>query len=318
MAPPLLHSYLSRSFWFPAPLSHPHSNAAPPTNANHAHNRGQGELEEGEPTGRFIVLQQRGRIRRRSGRGFSTHKDLRGGSDRAAQVSEIKMVDVESSFAVGALNARVLVLGDAGVGKTSLVHRVCTGDILARSRWTVGCDVSAMAHRSPSSSRRVATVDFWDVGGSATYAAGRPLFLRALLAPSAADADVAQPLDAVLLVCDRTNPKSYHNLRRWRSEVASIAPGAAPGGADAVPWLIVFNKSEGSSTSALPDARRDHGIDAVAASATDATLPIPARFGTFLDAALAARSARLRGGHGRSAWRPGSPLQQRRRPHLTN
>jgi len=34
---------------------------------------------------------------------------------------------------------KVLLLGDTGVGKTSLVHLLCNGKVLANPQWTVGC-----------------------------------------------------------------------------------------------------------------------------------------------------------------------------------
>uniref|UniRef100_A0A6Q2Z6E1 RABL3 n=1 Tax=Esox lucius TaxID=8010 RepID=A0A6Q2Z6E1_ESOLU len=36
---------------------------------------------------------------------------------------------------------KVLVLGDSGVGKSSLVHLLCQNQVLGNPSWTVGCSV---------------------------------------------------------------------------------------------------------------------------------------------------------------------------------
>lgn len=36
---------------------------------------------------------------------------------------------------------KILVVGDSGVGKTSLVHLICHQEVLKRPNWTIGCSV---------------------------------------------------------------------------------------------------------------------------------------------------------------------------------
>ena len=45
---------------------------------------------------------------------------------------------------------RILVLGDSGVGKTSLVELLCSGTELRKPRSTVGCAIHMKIHESPS------------------------------------------------------------------------------------------------------------------------------------------------------------------------
>lgn len=45
---------------------------------------------------------------------------------------------------------RILVLGDSGVGKTSLVELVCSGTELRKPRSTVGCTIHMKIHESRS------------------------------------------------------------------------------------------------------------------------------------------------------------------------
>jgi len=43
---------------------------------------------------------------------------------------------------------RLLVLGDSGVGKTSLMELLCTGQELRKPRSTVGCAIHMKIHES--------------------------------------------------------------------------------------------------------------------------------------------------------------------------
>ena len=45
---------------------------------------------------------------------------------------------------------RILVLGDSGVGKTSLVELICSGTELRKPRSTVGCTIHMKIHESRS------------------------------------------------------------------------------------------------------------------------------------------------------------------------
>lgn len=89
---------------------------------------------------------------------------------------------------------RILVVGDSGVGKTSLVHLFCEGHPPARPpTWTAGCNISVMLHEykgSDLSDGRCATgsssgvqlrkffVEFWDVSGHKKFSSSRRVFFN--------------------------------------------------------------------------------------------------------------------------------------------
>ena len=129
--------------------------------------------------------------------------------------------------------ARILVLGDSGVGKTSLVnaiaaaaagltnphpsHDTATSPSSASSSssssavsWTVGCACVTVllptVSSSPSTS--LSFVELFDVGGHRKYSGSRSMFYRGV--------------DALLLVFDLTNRKSYNNLARWIRELVDV------------------------------------------------------------------------------------------------
>lgn len=125
------------------------------------------------------------------------------------------------------LTAKVLVLGDQSVGKSSLVHLLTEHRVLAAPRWTVGCSVDALLFGSTGH-----FISLWDVGGAPRFERSRSLFF--------ADAD------AVLLVHDLSNRRSYTNLRRWLRELtAYFNPAAVADGASAAAqWASNAAQSE--------------------------------------------------------------------------
>jgi Rab-like protein 3 len=108
---------------------------------------------------------------------------------------------------VNDITAKVLVLGDQSVGKSSLVHLLAEQRVLAAPRWTVGCAVDVLLFGANQ------FVALWDVGGAPRFERSRELFF--------ADAD------AVVLVHDLTNRRSYSNLRRWLRELTAYFNPAA-------------------------------------------------------------------------------------------
>lgn len=130
---------------------------------------------------------------------------------------------------------RVLVAGDAAVGKTSLVEMICSSTGLCdaerkaapqQSQWTCGCRVSLARECVEVDLRSVnVEVELWEVGGTQIYSCARPVFYN--------------DLDAVLLVYDVSNMKSYHNLVVWLFELCTSVwppslrywdPGGGSGG----------------------------------------------------------------------------------------
>ncbi|GAB5366143.1 hypothetical protein AAMO2058_001119400 [Amorphochlora amoebiformis] len=164
---------------------------------------------------------------------------------------------------------RILVLGDSGVGKTSMVHQICNGTILTDPRWTVGCqtDVKLFYHRSAS---KKYFIEFWDVGGSRKYQLTRTLFYT--------------QINGIILMFDLNNRKSYVNLRKWIKEIVHVArtkgieekyvyhdtsSGFHVSSLGSLPVIVVGNKSD------LQDKKRpriyntikDYGLNLVQLSA---------------------------------------------------
>ncbi|XP_041806956.1 rab-like protein 3 [Chelmon rostratus] len=105
---------------------------------------------------------------------------------------------------------KVLVLGDSGVGKSSLVHLLCQNQVLGNPSWTVGCsvDVRVQDYKEGTPEEKTYYIELWDVGGSVGNASSvkstRAVFYNSV--------------NGIMLVHDLTNKKSSQNLYRWSLE----------------------------------------------------------------------------------------------------
>ncbi|XP_020572538.1 small GTPase LIP1-like isoform X2 [Phalaenopsis equestris] len=140
---------------------------------------------------------------------------------------------------------RVLVVGDSGVGKTSLVHLILKGSSIAHPRPTVGCavDVKHISYGGASMSSNSKQgdregdffVELWDISGHDRYKDCRYLFYT--------------QIHGVIFVHDLSQRRTKTSLQNWAAEIASTGTFSAPlesGGPRSlpVPCLIIANKAD--------------------------------------------------------------------------
>jgi len=108
---------------------------------------------------------------------------------------------------------RVLVVGDSGVGKTSLASLICHGAVLPQPGWTVGCGVEVKLHeyQEGTQGQKSYYVELWDIGGSHSQRNTRHVFYNTV--------------HGIILVHDLANRKSCQNLGRWLAEVTREESG---------------------------------------------------------------------------------------------
>ncbi|ETO13316.1 hypothetical protein RFI_24058 [Reticulomyxa filosa] len=99
---------------------------------------------------------------------------------------------------------RILVLGDSGVGKTSVCRRICqigegSGKGEPNNQSTIGADFHVLLHAYNRTTNYF--IEFIDCSGSADYKISRPIYYR--------------KVDGILLVFDTYNKRSYENLHTW-------------------------------------------------------------------------------------------------------
>src|SRR5699024_608648 len=98
---------------------------------------------------------------------------------------------------------KILVLGDSGVGKSSLVHLICHSKTVTSTQWTIGCSIDVKLHQYKEGTlqNKACYIEFWDVGGSRSHSIARKIFYTSY--------------HGIILVQDLTNRKSEHNLKNW-------------------------------------------------------------------------------------------------------
>lgn len=108
---------------------------------------------------------------------------------------------------------RIIVVGDSGVGKTSLTHLICQNESITSPSWTVGCSVDVKLHEYKEGLPQQKTyfVELWDIGGSSSHRNTRSIFYN--------------PVHGIILVHDLTNRKSQQNLQKWLSEILNHESG---------------------------------------------------------------------------------------------
>ncbi len=114
---------------------------------------------------------------------------------------------------------KVVLGGDAQVGKTSLIQRYCTGRFDPLRTMTIGVDFHLYDIQIEQAPTRLVV---WDMGGQERFAFARRAFYRGT--------------QAVGLVFDASNRSSFYNLTRWWREAREFLRD--------VPMLLLANKTD--------------------------------------------------------------------------
>ena len=114
---------------------------------------------------------------------------------------------------------KTLVVGDSGVGKSCLLQRFSKGEFDEHYYSTIGVDFEIKTLNLGAG--KVVKLQIWDTAGQERFRTITAAYYRGA--------------HAVLLVCDVSNPDSFHNLPRWLKEIRTHA-------GDEVQVFLVANK----------------------------------------------------------------------------
>lgn len=117
---------------------------------------------------------------------------------------------------------KVIILGDSGVGKTSLMQQFVNGKFSNQYKATIGADFLT---KELIIDEKPVTMQLWDTAGQERFQSLGVAFYRGA--------------DCCVLVYDVTNQKSFENISLWKDEFLIQANVKNP---ENFPFVIIGNK----------------------------------------------------------------------------
>lgn len=122
---------------------------------------------------------------------------------------------------------KILIIGDAGVGKTSLLKRYVTGKFSTQYRVTLGADFLS---KKQEINGKEFTLNLWDTAGQEKHSSLGNAFYRGA--------------DCCVMVFDITSKKSLESLESWKEVFLDAGMIKNP---DEFPFIILGNKCDRDS-----------------------------------------------------------------------
>jgi len=116
---------------------------------------------------------------------------------------------------------KICVVGDGGVGKTSMVLRYCENSFKENYIMTIGSNFSTKQVNLPDHPNISVKLQLWDLAGQKHFSFVRPPFYRGAT--------------GIVYVFDLTRRSSFANLNGWRIEVEKVIGTGKP-------YILVGNK----------------------------------------------------------------------------
>ncbi|NVM35117.1 MAG: GTP-binding protein [Candidatus Lokiarchaeota archaeon] len=118
---------------------------------------------------------------------------------------------------------KICVVGDGGVGKTSMVLRYCENNFKENYIMTIGSNFSTKQVNLEEYPNYLVKLQLWDLAGQKHFSFVRPPFYRGS--------------GATVYVFDLTRRSSFQNLLNWKDEVEKVI-------GDGKPSILVGNKTD--------------------------------------------------------------------------
>jgi len=130
---------------------------------------------------------------------------------------------------------KVIILGDSGVGKTSLMNQYVNAKFSSQYKATIGAD---FLQKEIEVDGKVVTMQIWDTAGQERFQSLGVAFYRGA--------------DACVLVYDMTAAKTFDSLESWMKE---FLVQASPRNEDTFPFVVLGNKSDLKDRRQVPEAK---------------------------------------------------------------
>ena len=118
------------------------------------------------------------------------------------------------------VSPRVITVGDSGVGKTSLIHRIKSGSFLDQTVPTIGAGVTPIEVVVEDNKY---SFQMWDTAGQEMYRNIIPIYFKGAV--------------VAVLVFSLSDPKSFANLDSWLDQIAEHS-------SDDIIILVFGNKTD--------------------------------------------------------------------------
>jgi small GTP-binding protein len=109
---------------------------------------------------------------------------------------------------------KVVVVGDGGVGKTSMVLRYCENSFKENYIMTIGSNFSTKQINLEKYPNYLVKLQIWDLAGQKHFSFVRPPFYRGAT--------------AIIYVFDLTRRSSFQNMLEWKDEVEKVIGNGRP------------------------------------------------------------------------------------------
>jgi len=133
---------------------------------------------------------------------------------------------------------KVIILGDSGVGKTSLMNQYVNKKFSTSYKATIGADFLT---KEVTVDDRIVTLQLWDTAGQERFQSLGVAFYRGA--------------DCCVLVYDVNSPKSFETLDSWRDE---FLIQASPRDPDNFPFVVLGNKVDMGEERRMISQKRAH------------------------------------------------------------
>ncbi|KAJ3431565.1 rab7b [Anaeramoeba flamelloides] len=117
---------------------------------------------------------------------------------------------------------KIIILGDSGVGKTSLMNRYVKNKFTNQYKATIGADFLS---KEITIDDRSVTMQIWDTAGQERFQSLGVSFYRGA--------------DCCVLVYDTNSPQTFENLESWRDE---FLIQSSPQDPEKFPFVVIGNK----------------------------------------------------------------------------
>ncbi|KAI8091076.1 small GTPase superfamily [Gilbertella persicaria] len=131
---------------------------------------------------------------------------------------------------------KVIILGDSGVGKTSLMNQYVNKKFSGQYKATIGADFLT---KEVTLDDKVVTMQIWDTAGQERFQSLGVAFYRGA--------------DCCVLVYDVNNNKSYESLGQWHDE---FLVQASPRDPDNFPFVVLGNKIDVDESKRMVSQKR--------------------------------------------------------------